>query len=37
MGHVAHVESYNLSVSVGLPETYAVGGGPIDPEGLGRI
>jgi hypothetical protein len=32
MGFVAHIENYNLSVSVGLPESYAVGGGPIDPE-----
>ena len=32
MGYVAHVESYNLSVSVGLPDSYAVGGGPIDHE-----
>ena len=32
MGYVAHVERYHLSLSVGLPETYAIGGGPIDPE-----
>ena len=31
-GYVAHVENYNLSMSVGLPDSYAVGGGPIDPE-----
>jgi hypothetical protein len=32
MGYVAHIEHFNLSISVGLPETYEVGGGPIDPE-----
>ena len=32
MGYAAHVERYSLSVSVGLPETFAVGGGPLDPE-----
>jgi hypothetical protein len=32
MGYVAHVERYTLSMSVGLPETFAVGGGPLDPE-----
>ena len=31
-GYVAHVENFNLSMSVGLPETYEVGGYPIDPE-----
>ena len=31
MGYVAHIEHYNLSLSVGLPETYEAGGGPIDP------
>lgn len=31
-GYVAHIEHYNLSLSVGLPETYEAGGGPIDPE-----
>jgi hypothetical protein len=31
-GYVAYVESFGLSQSVGLPDSYAVGGGPIDPE-----
>jgi hypothetical protein len=31
-GYVAHVENNALSLSVGLPESYAIGGGPIDPE-----
>ena len=31
-GYVAHIEDFNLSESVGLPETYEVGGYPIDPE-----
>ena len=32
VGYVAHVENNALSLSVGLPESYAIGGGPIDPE-----
>jgi hypothetical protein len=38
MGYPAYVENLNLSLSVGLPETYGVGGAPasnyqvIDPE-----
>jgi hypothetical protein len=32
MGYAAHVENYTLSMSVGLPESFAVGGGPLDPE-----
>jgi hypothetical protein len=32
MGYVAHVENYRLSMSVGLPDSFAAGGGPIDPE-----
>jgi hypothetical protein len=32
MGYVAHVESYNLSMSVGLPDSFGIGGGPVDPE-----
>jgi hypothetical protein len=32
MGYVAHVENYSMSLSVGLPETYDLSGGPIDPE-----
>jgi hypothetical protein len=32
MGYVAHVENYRLSMSVGLPDSFAVGDGPLDPE-----
>lgn len=34
MGYVAHVEEFSMSMSVGLPETYAIGAGsgPLDPE-----
>jgi hypothetical protein len=31
-GYVAHVEHFGLSQSVDLPDSYAVGGGPIDSE-----
>lgn len=32
MGYAAHVERCALSMSVGLPESFAPGGGPLDPQ-----